>query len=49
MIATPQQSLEAAAEVAKAAGVTPLLLGDAWKAKPPRSASSWPESPAQSP
>ena len=29
MIATPQQSLEAAAEVAKAAGVTPLLLGDA--------------------
>ena len=28
MIATPQQSLEAAAEVAKAAGVTPLLLGD---------------------
>ena len=29
MIATPQRSLEAAAAVAKAAGVTPLLLGDA--------------------
>lgn len=29
MIATPQQSLEAAAEVARAAGVTPLILGDA--------------------
>ncbi|WP_417208529.1 glycerate kinase type-2 family protein [Antarctobacter sp.] len=29
MIATPQMSLEAAAEVARAAGVTPLLLGDA--------------------
>jgi glycerate 2-kinase len=29
MIATPQQSLEAAAAVARAAGVTPLLLGDA--------------------
>ncbi|WP_158046083.1 glycerate kinase type-2 family protein [Skermanella pratensis] len=29
MIATPQLSLEAAAEVARKAGVTPLLLGDA--------------------
>lgn len=29
MIATPQLSLEAAAEVARAAGVTPLILGDA--------------------
>jgi len=29
MIATPQQSLEAAAAVARAAGVTPLILGDA--------------------
>ncbi|MBA4491562.1 glycerate kinase [Paracoccus sp. S1E-3] len=29
MIATPQMSLEAAAEVARAAGITPLLLGDA--------------------
>jgi hydroxypyruvate reductase len=29
MIATPQRSLEAAAEVARKAGVTPLLLGDA--------------------
>jgi hydroxypyruvate reductase len=29
MIATPQMSLEAAAEVARAAGVTPLILGDA--------------------
>jgi hydroxypyruvate reductase len=29
MIATPQMSLEAAAQVARAAGVTPLLLGDA--------------------
>ncbi len=28
-IATPQQSLEAAAETARAAGVTPLILGDA--------------------
>src|SRR5580765_1587806 len=29
MIATPQMSLEAAAEVARAAGVTPVILGDA--------------------
>jgi hydroxypyruvate reductase len=29
LIATPQLSLEAAAEVARAAGVTPLILGDA--------------------
>ena len=29
MIATPQLSLEAAAEVARGAGVTPLILGDA--------------------
>ncbi|WP_152452418.1 glycerate kinase [Roseivivax sp. THAF40] len=29
LIATPQASLEAAAEVARAAGVTPVLLGDA--------------------
>lgn len=29
MIATPQMSLEAAAEVARVAGVTPVLLGDA--------------------
>lgn len=29
LIATPQRSLEAAAEVARKAGVTPLLLGDA--------------------
>lgn len=29
MIATPQMSLEAAAEIARKAGVTPLLLGDA--------------------
>jgi glycerate 2-kinase len=29
MIATPQMSLEAAAEIARAAGVTPVLLGDA--------------------
>ncbi|MBP7001985.1 glycerate kinase [Amaricoccus sp.] len=29
MIATPQMSLEAAAAVARAAGVTPLILGDA--------------------
>ena len=29
MIATPQLSLEAAAEVARQAGVTPLILGDA--------------------
>jgi hydroxypyruvate reductase len=29
MIATPQMSLEAAAEVARMAGVTPLILGDA--------------------
>jgi hydroxypyruvate reductase len=29
VIATPQRSLEAAAEVARAAGVTPLILGDA--------------------
>jgi hydroxypyruvate reductase len=28
MIAAPQQSLEAAAEVARAAGTTPLILGD---------------------
>jgi len=28
LIATPQQSLEAAAEVARQAGVTPLILGD---------------------
>ena len=28
MVATPQASLEAAAEVARAAGVTPLILGD---------------------
>ena len=29
LIATPQRSLEAAAEVARAAGITPLILGDA--------------------
>jgi hydroxypyruvate reductase len=29
MIATPQMALEAAAEVARAAGITPLILGDA--------------------
>jgi hydroxypyruvate reductase len=29
LVATPQKSLEAAANVARAAGVTPLLLGDA--------------------
>ena len=29
MIATPQMSLEAAAEIARAAGVTPVILGDA--------------------
>ncbi|ADO42737.1 glycerate kinase type-2 family protein [Ketogulonicigenium vulgare] len=29
LIATPQMALEAAAEVARAAGITPLLLGDA--------------------
>jgi glycerate 2-kinase len=29
LIATPQRSLEAAAQVARAAGVTPVLLGDA--------------------
>jgi hydroxypyruvate reductase len=29
MVATPQMSLEAAAEVARKAGVTPLILGDA--------------------
>jgi hydroxypyruvate reductase len=29
MIATPQRSLEAAAETARRAGVTPLILGDA--------------------
>lgn len=29
MIATPQMSLEAAADVARAAGITPVLLGDA--------------------
>jgi len=29
MIATPQMSLEAAAEIARAAGVSPLILGDA--------------------
>lgn len=29
MVATPQMSLEAAAEVARAAGVTPLILGNA--------------------
>ena len=29
MIATPQMSLEAAADVARAAGITPLVLGDA--------------------
>jgi hydroxypyruvate reductase len=29
LVATPQKSLEAAAQVARAAGVTPLLLGDA--------------------
>ena len=29
MIATPQMSLEAAADVARAAGITPLMLGDA--------------------
>lgn len=29
MIATPQMSLEAAAEVARAASVTPMILGDA--------------------
>jgi len=29
IIATPQQSLEAAAEVGRQAGVTPLILGDA--------------------
>ena len=29
MVATPRASLEAAAEVARAAGVTPLILGDA--------------------
>jgi hydroxypyruvate reductase len=29
MIATPQMSLESAAEVARGAGVTPLILGDA--------------------
>jgi len=29
MIATPQMSLEAAAEVARAAGITPLILGNA--------------------
>ena len=28
LIATPQQALEAAAEVARAAGITPVLLGD---------------------
>jgi glycerate 2-kinase len=28
LIATPQMALEAAAEVAKAAGVTPVMLGD---------------------
>ena len=28
MIATPQASLEAAAEVARKAGVTPVILGD---------------------
>ncbi|MDC6679371.1 glycerate kinase, partial [Leclercia adecarboxylata] len=28
LIATPQQSLDAAAEVARAAGITPLILGD---------------------
>ncbi|MEL0021515.1 MAG: MOFRL family protein, partial [Rickettsiales bacterium] len=29
MIATPQMSLDAAADAARAAGVTPLILGDA--------------------
>jgi hydroxypyruvate reductase len=29
LIATPQRSLEAAADVARAAGLTPLILGDA--------------------
>ena len=29
MVATPQLSLEAAASVARQAGVTPLILGDA--------------------
>lgn len=29
LIATPQQSLEAAAKVARSAGITPILLGDA--------------------
>ncbi len=29
LVATPQQSLEAAAQVAREAGITPLLLGDA--------------------
>jgi len=29
MIATPQMSLEAAAKVARKAGVTPVILGDA--------------------
>src|SRR5262249_35089174 len=29
MIATPQMALEAAAKVARAAGITPLILGDA--------------------
>ena len=35
MIATPQRSLEAAAEVARQAGVTPLLLGDALEGEAP--------------
>ncbi|GLZ50125.1 hydroxypyruvate reductase [Actinomycetospora sp. NBRC 106375] len=31
VIAAPRRSLEAAAEIARAAGVTPVILGDAWE------------------
>ena len=49
MIATPRMSLAAAAAVARAAGVTPLILGDALEGEASRSARSWPASPAPPP
>ena len=48
MIATPQLALEAAAAVARAAGVTPLILGDAHRRRGARGRQgAWPASRCQ--
>ncbi len=45
LIGRPQQSLLAAAEAARAAGITPLVLGDRWKGRRRRWPRSWPAWP----